>query len=121
MTEEARVSILHIVASVILADGMITDAEHDFLERLSGSLGLDAEQRKKVLSHVNIDEPIDPIVAKITEDTDKVEALRQAAGAMLVDGDIARPERALLERMADTLGVGTAMVQDVINQAKADA
>ena len=99
-----KIEICKVVASAILADAQVTDAEHEFLNKLMDRYGLDKEERRAVLSR-DIGEDPEGSVQKLKADGSQNELLVELALAVAVDGEISSSERKLLRRVAVLLDI----------------
>ena len=99
-----KVQICKVVAQAILADGQLTDAEHEFLTKLMDKYELDGDQRKDVMAR-NIDDDPASLAEGVTEFNTKNELLVELAMAVAADGELQKTERDLLESVAGALDV----------------
>jgi uncharacterized tellurite resistance protein B-like protein len=92
-----------LVSKVLVADGMMTENERAFLDRAMKGLGLDEEERKKV---VNLDgwDQAEPVVAKLSE-TERRELLSMLVDAASADGKLSPLELATVKRITAELGL----------------
>ncbi len=91
-----------LIAQLVLIDGAVTDAEHQFLNAAMNRLGLDAEDRRDVINNVNVDDDVeakaralDPVVLR--ELTAELEQVAE------VDGDVSPGERDIIARIKGAL------------------
>ncbi|MCA9634994.1 MAG: hypothetical protein KC420_03060 [Myxococcales bacterium] len=91
-----------IVAQLLIIDGAITDDERAFLDQVFGRLGLDADERRDVIHHVNVDDDIEAKVQRLAPDVRAALSaeLEAAAGA---DHEILGSERDIIARVRATL------------------
>lgn len=99
-----RVARCLLVAKVLVADGIMTEAEKDFLRHAMERMGLDERQREQVFALEGWDEA-EPVVAALGPD-DKRALLDELTQAALVDGKIGAHETETVGRIAAALGVG---------------
>ena len=92
-----------VVSKVLVADGMMTDDEREFLADLMRELALDDAQRKRVVDLEGFDEA-DAIVRALPEDErrDIVAKLMDASGA---DGKLSPHELDAVKRVTRALGL----------------
>ncbi len=92
-----------LVSKVLVADGIMSDDEHWFLEAMIERLGLSEDDRKAVIDLEGWDDA-EPIIAALplAERQELVEMLFDAAGA---DGKLSANEMAAVRKIAETLGV----------------
>jgi len=90
-----------LVSKVLVADGMMSDSERDFLDGMMSKLGLSPEERKRVIELEGWDEA-EPIVDKLSEDERRgiVALLVDAASA---DGKLSPHELATVKRVSAAL------------------
>ena len=87
----------------ILSDMVITDEEHDFLEALMDRWGLAGQDRRKVRD-LNIDDDPAKMVRELKSVDSSEVLVSELIQAIAVDGQVAKPERDMLEKVAQTLG-----------------
>jgi uncharacterized tellurite resistance protein B-like protein len=92
-----------LVSKVLVADGMVSDAEREFLASMMTKLGLSDDERKRVINLEGWDEA-EPIVNKLSEDERReiVELLVDAASA---DGKLSPHELATVKRVSAALNL----------------
>ena len=73
-----------LVSKVLVADGIMTENERIFLDKMMKSLGLDDDQRQRVLALEGWDQA-EPVVAKLSED-EKRELVSLLVDASSMDG-----------------------------------
>jgi uncharacterized tellurite resistance protein B-like protein len=91
----ARLAKCMLVAKVLVADGMMTESEHAFLDATMRRLGLDAEEKRRVVELEGTDEA-DSVVAALSveEKRDFVQTLIEAAAS---DGKLSALEAKEIE------------------------
>ena len=92
-----------LVSKVLVADGMMTENERVFLDKMMRGLGLDESERRRVLDLEGWDEA-EPVVAKLSND-EKRELLSTLVDASSADGRLSPLEMAAVKRITDALGV----------------
>ena len=92
-----------LVSKVLVADGMMTDDEHAFLDGLMSQLGLTEAEKKAVIDLEGWDEA-EPLVRALPEDEKReiVTLLVDAAGA---DGHLSPHELAAAQKVSKALGL----------------
>jgi len=92
-----------LVSKVLVADGIMTENERVFLDRMMRNLGLDENERRRVLDLEGWDEA-EPVVAdlSIEEKRELVATLVDAASA---DGRLSPLELAAVKRITTALGI----------------
>jgi len=92
-----------LVSKVLVADGMMTEDEREFLAGFMLELGLSDDERKQVIELEGWDEA-EPIVKALSIDERRnlVERMVDAAGA---DGHLSPQELATVKKVAAALGV----------------
>jgi len=99
----ANVAKCLVVSKVLVADGMMTDDEREFLHTMMTTLGLADDERRRVIDLEGWDEA-DAIVRKlpIDERRDIISTLVDAAAA---DGRLSPHELAAVQRVTAALGI----------------
>ncbi|NVB79561.1 MAG: hypothetical protein HOV81_14285 [Kofleriaceae bacterium] len=99
----ANVAKCLLVSKVLVADGMMSDDEREFLGGMMTKLGLTDAERKRVIDLEGWDEA-EPIVKALSADEkqDMIELLVDAASA---DGRLSPHELAAVKRVSKALGL----------------
>ncbi len=92
-----------LVSKVLVADGIMTENERIFLDKMMKVLGLDDGERRRVLDLEGWDQA-EPIVAKLPE-SEKREFVSTLASASSADGRLSPLEAATVKRITAALGV----------------
>lgn len=92
-----------LVSKVLVADGMMTENERVFLDKMMRGLGLDEGERRRVLDLEGWDEA-EPVVAKLSSD-EKRELISTLVDASSADGRLSPLEMATVKRITEALGV----------------
>jgi uncharacterized tellurite resistance protein B-like protein len=92
-----------LISKVLVADGMMTDEEHAFLDGLMTKLGLGADERKAVIELEGWDDA-EPIVEAMSLD-DKLAVVELMVDAASADGHLSPNELATIQRVERALGV----------------
>lgn len=92
-----------LVSKVLVADGIMTENERVFLDKMMRGLGLNDEERRRVLDLEGWDQA-EPVVAKLTED-EKRELVSTLVDAASADGKLSPLELASVKRITAALGV----------------
>lgn len=92
-----------LVSKVLVADGMMTEDERAFLESMMARLGLDADERRRVIELEGWDQA-EPLLGSLSLDQrrDLVSSLLDAASA---DGVLSAHELSTIKRAATELGL----------------
>lgn len=92
-----------LVSKVLVADGMMSESEREFLAAMMTKLGLTDSERQRVIELDGWDEA-EPIVKLLSEDERRgiVELLVDAASA---DGKLSPHELAAVQRVSAALGL----------------
>ena len=99
-----------LVSKVLVADGMMTDDERGFLEAMMTKLGLDADERRRVVELDGWDEA-EPRLRALSEDQRRA-LIAELVDAASSDGRLSAHELAAIQRVAAELGVaGSRMVR----------
>ena len=92
-----------LVSKVLVADGIMTENERIFLDKMMRGLGLDENERRGVLDLEGWDEA-EPVVAKLSVD-EKRELVSTLVDASSADGRLSPLELATVKRITAALGV----------------
>lgn len=92
-----------LVSKVLVADGIVTENERIFLDRMMQRLGLDDDQRRRVLDLEGWDQA-EPVVATLSAD-EKRELVSTLVDASSTDGRLSPLEMATVKRITAALGV----------------
>ena len=93
-----------LIAKVLAADGIMTDAERELLETAMETLALSDADRRRVRDLEGWDEA-EPIVAALGVE-DKRAIMDDLLQAVLADGKITPQETETIERLSKALGLG---------------
>lgn len=93
----------HLIASVLAADGIMHEAEREFLDRAMTRLGLTEEERKQVMYFENAEGAAESLRGLSEEDRRKV--VDDLVAAALVDGKLSPHETAIVKRIREALGL----------------
>lgn len=99
----AKVAKCLLVSKVLVADGMMTDDERGFLETMMTALGLDTDERRRVIDLEGWDEA-EPLVRALSQD-ERQQLLEQLVDAASADGHLSPKELATIQRVASALGI----------------
>jgi uncharacterized tellurite resistance protein B-like protein len=103
MTMNANVAKCLVVSKVLVADGMMTDEEKQFLEEMMTSHNLTAEERRKVFDLEGIDDA-DAHVKNLPE-AERREIVSQLVDAASADGKMSPHELDVVKRVTKALGL----------------
>lgn len=92
-----------LVSKVLVADGIMTENERVFLDKMMRGLGLDENERRGVLDLEGWDDA-EPVVAKLSTD-EKREFVSMLVDASSADGRLSPLELATVKRITAALGV----------------
>ena len=92
-----------LVSKVLVADGMMDEDEHAFLEALMTKLGLDADERRSVIELENWDDA-EPIVTSLSVE-ERLEIVELMVDAASADGHLSPTELATIKRVEQALGI----------------
>jgi uncharacterized tellurite resistance protein B-like protein len=116
MEKKDKIQICKVVAQAVLADGLITDSEREFLDKLLDKYQLDDAERKDVLNRNFGDDPGE-MARAVEAFNSKNEMLVELALAVAVDGEIARAEMSLLIKVATVLDITEAELDLLVKAA----
>ncbi len=111
-----KIQICKVVAQAILADGQITDSEHEFLKSLMDGYGLDDDQKKDVLARNIGDDPA-TLAAGLSGYDSQNELMVELAMAVAADGELSSSERELLNVVAKALDINEADMDMLVKTA----
>jgi uncharacterized tellurite resistance protein B-like protein len=100
------------IVRVAMADGIITDEEHAFLDRLANNLNINEADYKAILKDYN-SHPINPPVSYDR----RLERLYDLVRMVYVDNIKGEPEILLLKKIAVGLGFHAVNVKYIIDKA----
>lgn len=111
--ESAYMSVLRVWVALAWADGVIAPAEAEALRRLIAVAPVEEPERAVALAW--LDEPLELDATKLRQlGTESRQGVYQAAVRLArIDLNVASQERALLERLRDTLGIDAATAADI--------
>lgn len=92
-----------LVSKVLVADGMMSDDEKQFLGNMMDKLGLSDDEKKCVIELEGWDEA-EPIVNQLSAD-EKSEIIELLVDAAAADGRLSPHELAAVKRVSSALGV----------------
>ncbi|MBX3264673.1 MAG: hypothetical protein KF782_33685 [Labilithrix sp.] len=100
---EPKVAKCLLVSKVLVADGIMTENERIFLDRMMRGLGLDDGERRRVLDLEGWDQA-EPVIAALSAE-EKREFLATLVDASSADGRLSPLEMATVKRITAALGV----------------
>lgn len=92
-----------LVSKVLVADGIMTENERIFLDKMMRGLGLDDDARRRVQNLEGWDQA-EPAVAKLSTD-EKRELVSALVDASSADGRLSPLEMATVKRITSALGL----------------
>lgn len=92
-----------LVSKVLVADGIMTENERIFLDKMMRGLGLNESERRGVMDLEGWDEA-EGVVAKLSTD-EKREFLSTLVDASSADGRLSPLELATVKRITEALGI----------------
>lgn len=92
-----------LVSKVLVADGMMTDEEHAFLDAMMTAEGLDADERRRVIELEGWDDAERHLRALPGEQRRAL--IEQLVDAASADGRLSANELATIRRLAAELGI----------------
>jgi uncharacterized tellurite resistance protein B-like protein len=92
-----------LVSKVLVADGIMTENERIFLDKMMRNLGLDDCERRRVLDLEGWDQA-EPVIATLSTD-EKREFVSLLVDASSADGRLSPLEMATVKRITAALGV----------------
>jgi len=110
MSEEAMRDLRNVIVFA-LVDGKLTEEEKQFVQSLRAKLGVSAEEFERLCQEVRED----PKSLALPSDPKEAEtALHLLVEAATTDGAVSDPERRLLRRVAERVGLGESDLDDLI-------
>lgn len=111
--ESPYMSVLRVWVALAWADGVIAPAEAEVLRRLIAVAPVEESERSVALAW--LDEPLELDASQLRQlGTESRHGVYQAAVRLArIDLNVAAQERALLERLRDTLGIDAATASDI--------
>ena len=92
-----------VISKVLIADGMMTDEEREFLASMMEDLGLSPDERDQVINLKGIDQA-ETIVAALTPE-ERRQIVEQLVDAASADGHLSPHELKMVNRISKALGV----------------
>jgi uncharacterized tellurite resistance protein B-like protein len=92
-----------LISKVLVADGMMADTEHEFLDALMTRFGLDADEKKSVIELEGWDEA-EGLVNELSLEA-KLELVELLVDAASADGRLSPQELATIQRVERALGI----------------
>jgi len=93
---------IQILGQMLIADGVLADSERSYLDRVMDGLEMAPDERKAALSGISLDSPVEERIAGLS-DAAKAQLRGEVDRAMGIDGEMARSESILLERVRAAL------------------
>ncbi|MBI2395334.1 MAG: TerB family tellurite resistance protein [Deltaproteobacteria bacterium] len=100
---DQRIAKCLLVTKVLVADGIMTENERAFLDQSMKRLGLNDDERRRVIDLEGWDEA-EPVVAKLSEDERRA-FLDTLIGAASADGRLSPLEVAVVKEITAALGL----------------
>jgi uncharacterized tellurite resistance protein B-like protein len=95
--------LVKILGQVLIADGVLADAERSYLDRVMDSLGLSPDERRDALRDISVDSPVEERVAALSAEGRTV-LLREVEAAASIDNEHTRAEKHLVEKIRVLIG-----------------
>ncbi len=103
MSPDDRKNFVQIVGQVLISDGILGDQEREHLDRLMDELKMPKEERRKALSGIDLDSPVEQRVSALSPDA-RAGLLVAVEAAVKVDDDASKNETSLLAQLRELLG-----------------
>lgn len=98
MTPEDKLTIVQVVGYLLICDGLLQDEESQFLRDLMSDLELTGTLRSKAMGSINVDAPIDDLLATLSRPAlERLAELVEAAAAS--DGDVDDAEQRVIDKV----------------------
>jgi len=98
MDSNDRKLFIQLVAQVLIADAILSDDEHDYLESLIVKHGLTPEERKEALRGISMDSPLEERIKSLSP-AGREALVNELMTTMLADGKATRNERVVVEEI----------------------
>lgn len=105
MDADEKKLFVKILGQILIADGALSDAERDYLDRVLDSLGLEGDERKQALMGIDVDSPVEERVAALAPET-RARLLDEARKALEADAQINPGEARIVDRIQAVLAGG---------------
>ncbi|MDQ3031340.1 MAG: hypothetical protein M3Y87_02915 [Myxococcota bacterium] len=102
MQPDERKLYIQILGQMLIADGVLADAERTYLDATMDGMSMSPDERRAALSGISLDSPVEERVASLSAAT-KQQLRIEIERAMGADGEMRRPESVLLERVLSAL------------------
>lgn len=94
---------IQIIGQVLIADGVLTDVERDYIDRVMDSLGLKGDERSGALTGISMDSPVEERIAGLSAEARGM-LLAEVDKAVGADGEISKGEQAILDQIRPLVG-----------------
>ena len=111
-----KVARCRILATLVVADDFVEEAELEFLERAMGRLGLSEEEKTQVMVLMDQDAALEALDS-LTH-SERVEFLDDLAAVCWVDGDLDDYEVEQLRVVCDALGLDEGQMKSALARAQ---
>jgi len=89
---------VQIIGQLLISDGILSDPERAYLDRVMDSFGMDDASRKEALHGISMDSPVEERVAGMSPEA-RAKLLEAARGAVDADGETSKNEEVFLARL----------------------
>src|SRR5688500_11772049 len=103
MQASERKLYVQILGQMLIADGVLADAERAYLDGVMDNLTMSPEERKAALSGISLDSPVEERVAGLSPAA-RTRLRAELERAIRADGETRRPESVLFDRVLAALG-----------------
>jgi len=94
---------VQIIGQLLISDGILSDPERAYLDRVMDSFSMDPEERQLALHGISMDSPVEARVAGLSAEA-RAQLLDAARGAVDADGESSKNEVAFLTRLQELVG-----------------
>ncbi len=98
MTAAERTVFVQIVGQVLIADGILDDAERTHLDTVMDDVGLEGDARSQALKGIDQDSPIEERMGTLSAEV-RTQLVAAAEAAAAIDEEVAPVVEALLKRI----------------------
>jgi DNA-binding NarL/FixJ family response regulator len=103
MDRNDRRLFVQIVGQILIGDGVLTDAEREYLDELMSRLGMEGSERAEALTEISVDSPVEDRVQALSADA-RTLLIAEVERAAAVETSEPSSGHALVGRVRSLLG-----------------